>query len=308
MIDTGSARSLRRNGTRGAALSVPAPVRAIGTRPLVMAPPAGKEPDLGIRTATDSRTYGSLVRPHEVRSGTLQHEANFTLSSPWHQHDLHQIEYGIDGVVEIHTYTERLVLSPRQAAWIPAGTIHRAVMHRSTAMSIFLDPDLMTFDGDDARVITLPSVLHEMAVYAVRWPIQRTTNDVVADTFFTCLAHLVEELLRQDASSTRDVGDPTVQVAMAYTQLHLQDVSINEVCRVAGTSERTFRRTFGARTGMTWRQYVTKSRLESGQAMLRGTDRTVADVAHSVGFDSVSAFTRAYTRMFGEPPAASRRS
>jgi AraC-like DNA-binding protein len=271
--------------------------------PLVLAPD-NNERAFGRRSGVQS--YGPYLRLGNIRCGTLRHTD--TLSAPWHQHELHQIEYAIEGVVEIQTPTERYVLAPQQAAWVPAGLAHRAVLHRATAMSIFLDPALVSSGDGEARVIVLPPLLHEMALYAVRWPIYRSTNEPFADIFFQSLAHLVGEVLQ--ANYTRPpvrVADPMVQAAMAYTQRHLQTVSLGDVCRVTSISERTLRRMFMSSTGMTWRQYLTQSRLESAQAILRSTDRTVADVAHTVGFDSVSAFTRAYSRLFGEPPTAFRR-
>ena len=55
---------------------------------------------------------------------------------------------------------------------------------------------------------------------------------------------------------------------------------------------------------MTWRRYLLESRLLQAMAMLTEPGRSVAEVAVDVGFDSVSAFTRAFTRFAGETPTA----
>jgi AraC-like DNA-binding protein len=94
---------------------------------------------------------------------------------------------------------------------------------------------------------------------------------------------------------------------MAYTNSHLDDVTARAACRAVGLSERTLRRQFSAATGMTWRQYLLESRLLRSMALLAGPGPTVLDVATSVGFDSVSAFTRAFGRYTGETPTAYRR-
>jgi AraC-like DNA-binding protein len=57
---------------------------------------------------------------------------------------------------------------------------------------------------------------------------------------------------------------------------------------------------------MTWRQYRLQSRVLRAMALLTES-RTVLDVATRVGFESVSAFTRAFVRCVGEPPTAYRR-
>jgi AraC-like DNA-binding protein len=94
---------------------------------------------------------------------------------------------------------------------------------------------------------------------------------------------------------------------MSYTDAHLADVTLGAMCTAVGVSERSLRRQFGATTGMTWRQYLLQSRLLRAMALLTEPGRTVIDVATEVGFDSVSAFTRAFVRLAGETPTAYRR-
>jgi AraC-like DNA-binding protein len=58
---------------------------------------------------------------------------------------------------------------------------------------------------------------------------------------------------------------------------------------------------------MTWREYVLESRLLRGMALLAEPGPTVLEVATCAGFDSLSAFTRAFRRSTGETPTAYRR-
>jgi AraC-like DNA-binding protein len=65
---------------------------------------------------------------------------------------------------------------------------------------------------------------------------------------------------------------------------------------------REFRRTFGD----TPHRYLHMRRLERAAALLRNTDRSVANVCFTVGLTSVGSFTTAFTRMFGLSPTAYR--
>jgi AraC-like DNA-binding protein len=65
---------------------------------------------------------------------------------------------------------------------------------------------------------------------------------------------------------------------------------------------REFRRTFGE----TPHQYLLTRRMERAAALLRSTDRTVADVCLTVGFSSVGSFTTTFRRTFGLSPTAYR--
>ncbi|MGH3010587.1 MAG: helix-turn-helix domain-containing protein [Gaiellaceae bacterium] len=65
---------------------------------------------------------------------------------------------------------------------------------------------------------------------------------------------------------------------------------------------REFRRTFGEPP----HQYLLTRRLERAAALLRNTDRTVADICLLVGLRSVGSFTSSFGRAYGLTPAAYR--
>jgi AraC-like DNA-binding protein len=67
---------------------------------------------------------------------------------------------------------------------------------------------------------------------------------------------------------------------------------------------REFRRTFGE----TPHQYLLTRRLERAAALLRNTDRAVADICMTVGLRSVGSFTSSFGRTFGLSPTAYRAS
>jgi AraC-like DNA-binding protein len=65
---------------------------------------------------------------------------------------------------------------------------------------------------------------------------------------------------------------------------------------------REFRRTFGEPP----HKYLLTRRLERAAALLRNTDRTVADICLAVGLRSVGSFTTAFGRAFGVSPTKYR--
>jgi AraC-like DNA-binding protein len=65
---------------------------------------------------------------------------------------------------------------------------------------------------------------------------------------------------------------------------------------------REFRRTFGD----TPHQYLLMRRMERAAALLRNTDRSVANICVTVGLSSVGSFTTTFSRTFGLSPTAYR--
>jgi AraC-like DNA-binding protein len=266
-------------------------------------PPAAKIRQVGVREATD------------VRAGTYPFEVDGVVDSGWHAHDLHQLEYAFQGVVEVETAAAHYLLPPQQAVWIPAGLPYRTTLRRVRTMAAFFDPSMLPADGgadgdgtaDRARVLAAAPVIREMILYGARWPIQRSASDPTADAFFDVLARLVVDWLDHETPLCLPTStDPVVAAVMAYTTTHLAGISAAEVGRAVGVSERSLRRLFPAATGMTWRRYLLESRLLRAMALLAEPGPSVLDVATQVGFDSASAFTRAFARYTGETPSAYR--
>ena len=69
-----------------------------------------------------------------------------------------------------------------------------------------------------------------------------------------------------------------------------------------GPRRREFRRTFGESP----HAYLMTRRLERAAALLRTTDRSVADVCLSVGLQGIGSFTTSFTRTYGVSPTVYR--
>ncbi|HEX9545885.1 MAG TPA: helix-turn-helix transcriptional regulator, partial [Acidimicrobiales bacterium] len=65
---------------------------------------------------------------------------------------------------------------------------------------------------------------------------------------------------------------------------------------------REFRRAFGESP----HAYLLTRRLERAAALLRHTDRSVADICLAVGLQSIGSFTTSFTRTYGRSPTAYR--
>ena len=242
-----------------------------------------------------------------VRAGAFPYDGG-DLVTGWHSHDLHQIEYAFEGIAEVETDGAHYLLPPRQAVWIPAGLTHRTTLKRVRSVAVFFDPAMVRGADDRVRILAATPVIREMLVYSARWPIARPVSDQVADAFFEALALLVTDWLAHEAPLCLPTSnDPVLRAVMDYTNANLADVTVAAACAATGISERSLRRRFGAATGMTWRQYLLQSRLLRAMALLTEPGRTVIDVATEIGFDSVSAFTRAFVRLTSETPTAYRR-
>ena len=87
---------------------------------------------------------------------------------------------------------------------------------------------------------------------------------------------------------------------------YFEDLGVEDLARVAGLSRAHFSREFRSAFGESPHAYLLTRRLERAAALLRTTDRSVADICMSVGLQSVGSFTTSFTRTFGRSPTAYR--
>jgi AraC-like DNA-binding protein/quercetin dioxygenase-like cupin family protein len=249
-----------------------------------------------------------LRRAPAVTAGTFVWDGPDTTTG-WHRHAFHQIEYALHGVAEVETETAHYLLPPQQAIWLPAGLPHRTTVRNVRSIAVFFDPERVQAPDDRARVVAVAPVAREMMVHAVRWPISRAASERRDETFFDALAAVVLESLADDLPFwLPTTTDPVIAEVIAYTNEHLATVTASDVCNATGISERTLRRRFAAEVGITWRAYLLQNRLFRAMALLADGNTTVLQVASTVGFDSPSAFNRAFRAWTGQSPSAYRRT
>ena len=83
-------------------------------------------------------------------------------------------------------------------------------------------------------------------------------------------------------------------------------LDVADLARAAHLSQAHFSREFRRAFGETPHQYLLTRRLERAAALLRNTDRSVADICLTVGLRSVGSFTTSFGRAFGLTPTAYR--
>jgi AraC-like DNA-binding protein len=87
---------------------------------------------------------------------------------------------------------------------------------------------------------------------------------------------------------------------------YFEALTVADLARAAGLSRAHFSQEFRRAFGESPHAYLLTRRLERAAALLRTTDRTVADICVSLGLQSVGSFTTSFTRTYGRSPTAYR--
>lgn len=83
--------------------------------------------------------------------------------------------------------------------------------------------------------------------------------------------------------------------------------TVEKLANEAAMSRSSFAERFQELMGCGPLSYLSDWRMQVARAMLFTSGKSVAEVANHVGYQSASAFSRAYSQVFGEAPAGSRR-
>jgi AraC-like DNA-binding protein len=87
---------------------------------------------------------------------------------------------------------------------------------------------------------------------------------------------------------------------------YFEPLGVDDLADAAGLSRAHFSREFRREFGESPHSYLLTRRLERAAALLRTTDRSVAEICLDVGLQSIGSFTTSFTRTFGESPTAYR--
>jgi AraC-like DNA-binding protein len=87
---------------------------------------------------------------------------------------------------------------------------------------------------------------------------------------------------------------------------YFEPLRVDDLARAAGLSRAHFSEEFRRAFGESPHVYLLTRRLERAAALLRATDRSVADICFSVGLQSVGSFTTRFTRTYGVSPTTYR--
>lgn len=83
--------------------------------------------------------------------------------------------------------------------------------------------------------------------------------------------------------------------------------TVDKLGREVGLSRSALHERFNQHLGQAPAQYLASWRIQLGSRLLRETQRTVVSIAQDVGYESEAAFSRAFRRLVGSPPATWRR-
>ncbi|MDZ7887025.1 MAG: helix-turn-helix domain-containing protein [Mycobacterium sp.] len=107
--------------------------------------------------------------------------------------------------------------------------------------------------------------------------------------------------------TSRTPTSPSVAAVVDHIRTHLSEaMSVEELAGLACMSASAFTRAFRSLTGQPPYQFVKRVRMERAEELLSDGDRSVSEVARTVGYTNVSHFIREFRGRYGVTPGTAR--
>ncbi|MFD0712997.1 AraC family transcriptional regulator [Paenibacillus sp. GCM10027626] len=114
--------------------------------------------------------------------------------------------------------------------------------------------------------------------------------------------------LAEEKAETRGPDDIAwIKRSRDYIDLHATEgITVRQAAEVAGVNRTYFSSVFAEQTGMTPKMYIDKVRMDKAKRRLADTRDSVTEIAYSLGYSSLFAFTRAFKSRFSLTPTEYR--
>lgn len=100
-----------------------------------------------------------------------------------------------------------------------------------------------------------------------------------------------------------------LQDIISYIQYHSSEsLKVTKLARYFGYNDKYLSSLFHEGTGMTLKQFILKSKMDSAMAELTDTNHTVSQIAYNVGFQDAHNFSTAFRKLTGMTPGQYRKS
>ena len=220
----------------------------------------------------------------------------------------HKIVYVQHGRFELAGSRGDWLIPASHMVFVPAGRPYVAGTPPATVLVVaHLDPEITPWQHDGCWASTVSPLAREMLLYALRWRPEQSASDPVARAFFRTLGLLCRDwFARERILWLPAARSPEVEKAVRHVLGHLDAASVERAAAAAGLSTRTLRRRFASETGIGWRSFVREARMRRAVEMLSLGTLRVSEVALAVGFNSMGAFTQAFTAFAGKTPSSFR--
>jgi AraC-like DNA-binding protein/ligand-binding sensor protein len=106
---------------------------------------------------------------------------------------------------------------------------------------------------------------------------------------------------------TANADLPVIAKAKQFIAEHyMEELSLRQVSKTVNMSVFYFCKQFRKATGLTFTEFVSRTRIEKAKNLLLNPNLRVSEIAYEIGFQSLTQFNRAFKKIMGQSPTGYR--
>lgn len=243
----------------------------------------------------------------EPRSVYVLHEKS-ERRFPVHKHAKGQLTYVEGGIAYVHIKDSTSVIPARHYIWIPKDLEHflqvRYSMTAIRTLYFYTHDDKSNAFYNRMGIYPVTNLLQEMLLYTARW-----NGHILPNNKDFAFLSALKNILPQLSTHALPIVLPTttnerIQPVLQYLNAHVDEqLTLSNVSKEFGFSERTLSRLFQANMNISFLQYLKQLRVVKAVGMMLQRDVTMSEIAYKTGYNSLSAFSNAFYQITNKRPS-----
>ncbi|AOA59835.1 AraC family transcriptional regulator [Acinetobacter larvae] len=249
--------------------------------------------------------YEQRIQPTQLLIPLETQHAYQSVIAP-HCHGHAQLLYPSAGSIRVHTPAHVWIVPTKCALWIPAHIEHSVVaLSQVTLSTALVTASVAQALGSQCFLLQVSNLLRELLLRFNQWEQLSHQSPQTAMELGHALQQLILYEIQNADNFPFEIPWPTDKRLLTIcTQLLEQPQQLKDLNRLSdqvGASPRTLIRLFQRETGLSYRTWVQHLHIALAIAKLaRG--KSVADIAQSLGYQNVCAFSSMFKRHIGKTP------
>lgn len=229
------------------------------------------------------------------------------------QNYFHDLTFVMGGKANYFVNGTKYTVEAGDLLYIPPGSVREAHTFKECPMHAYpfnfhwLDPnnhEPLPFGIVTKNMITkeILDLIHE---FKQVWMSKQAFYKIQARAIFQLILHrLLSNYFRQSARQT----DPRIHKITSYIAEHYaEDITIGQMAKMVNLHPVYLGKLFRQNTGLTFKEYVNRIRINNAEMMLSSGDFTVTETAERCGFHDVAYFSNLFKAMKGYPPSIAKK-
>ncbi|MGO4106095.1 AraC family transcriptional regulator [Paenibacillus sp. YAF4_2] len=225
----------------------------------------------------------------------------------------HDLTFVIEGKSNYYIDGEKFTAEAGDLIYVPGGSIREAhtfnesPMHSYPFNFYWADPHnhvQLPFRGLTKRAVTkeILSYLHE---FNHVWMNKQPYYQIQARALFELILH---RLLCNFYRNIPNTIDPRIKKLTTYiTENYSENIAINDLAGGLGLHPVYFGKLFKQNTGLSFKEYVNRIRINNAEMMLSSGDFTVKEAAERCGILDIYYFSKIFKELKGYSPSSAKK-